>query len=182
MSRLSLPKIIRILSLFAITLFITFLSQSKPSTTYAATCYSGECKSPKYACQNNTMCCTGGGCPSWICVQSGCSYSSGSCWQTVCKTCLVQDGCYKSGYWHKHCTYCSYHYHYGYYYNCSKKSCSECGSYKTKCTAEPVKTGGTCGWCTGNDPGNGGGGGGWPWGFKIAAAAFNQTKGVGGNK
>src|SRR3989344_8823143 len=131
MFKLSLPKIIRILSLFAISLFITFLSQSKPSTTYAATCYSGECKSPKYACQNNTMCCTGGGCPSWVCVNSNCSfkigtgcygpeYCVGGYYSATCSDyepyCTWHSGYnhWHSGYWHTHGG--SRHYHSGYWH------------------------------------------------------------------
>jgi len=184
MSRLSLPKIIRILSLFAITLFITFLSQSKPSTTYAATCYSGECKSPKYACQNNTMCCTGGGCPSYVCVKSGCTFKIGNgCYGLKCQGGTVCKNRWKT--WN--CPPCKASWG-GYCYVWSK-----CSGYKFTCEwdncktkdyeycGETYKTGGTCGWCTGNPPDDGGGpGGGCSWGSTVAAGSCTQANGLRG--
>src|SRR3970040_1318622 len=131
MFKLSLPKIIRILSLFAITLFITFLSQSKPSTTYAATCYSGECKSPKYACQNNTMCCTGGGCPSYVCVKSGCTFKIGNgCYGLKCQGGTVCKNRWKT--WN--CPPCKASWG-GYCYVWSK-----CSGYKFTCEWDNCKT------------------------------------------
>jgi len=71
------------------------------SKAYAADCYPGECNPDKYVCQFGTMCCIGGGCPSWVCENNGRSWvqSRGQCcdmtrdcwWETQCRDVRVCD-------------------------------------------------------------------------------------------
>jgi hypothetical protein len=89
----SLPKILRVSLLLAATIFITLLAQSKPPTTYAVQCASRECEPDKYVCGStfgaDDMCCTGGGCPSWVCVQLQCQPIAGDlgwgCYEYKCE-------------------------------------------------------------------------------------------------
>ena len=145
------------------------------------------------------MCCTGGGCPSWVCAKASCNWVGNG----QCEECFPASN-------HTH------YYDHTHYWNHSHYSCHEHGSkgneythchstnhqhsynhlhswehqhsfihihaaYCTSCAA--YQTGGTCGWCTGNDPGNGGGGGGGggcSWGSTIAQPACTQANGLQG--
>src|SRR3990170_1630948 len=101
MSQPPLLRIGRLLLLLLLLLFtaasIVLFVQSKPQTAYAAQCYPGECAPNKYVCQNGTMCCTGGGCPSWVCAKSGCTYRGGG----VCEKSYT----YNCSPWRTYCTF-----------------------------------------------------------------------------
>ena len=59
------------LAFFVLALFVFFLFVPQ-GKSYSATCGPSECSSQgKYNCQSDTMCCTGNGCPSWDCRDSG---------------------------------------------------------------------------------------------------------------
>ena len=156
--------------------FISLISQSRVPAAYAAQCYPGECAPNKYVCQGGTMCCTGGGCPSWVCNQSGCTFKIGSgcygpeyCedWDWVSQCTQYWDStCYQ--YWDSTCTL---HRHApdwrNHWHGCLKwagcykwRGCLKCVDWTRDRCGDVYNTGGTCGWCTGVDPGNGGGGGG----------------------
>ena len=57
---------IRIFSLLFILLFFVTILSSKKSLAFC----SPPCPSGTYECQYGTMCCTGGGCPTWECANT----------------------------------------------------------------------------------------------------------------
>ena len=83
-----------VLAFFALFLFVP---QNK---SYSATCGPIECSSQgKYNCQSDTMCCTGNGCPSWDCRDSGtgCFWTGDETGAGTCgRQCAANFVCYNS--------------------------------------------------------------------------------------
>lgn len=76
---------------------VVLVGQKQLFEQKAAQCDPAECNSPgEYICQNGTMCCTGGGCPSWVCEQqTGCTWNgaNNTCDGTECTQPSPNDTC-----------------------------------------------------------------------------------------
>lgn len=98
---------IYIFSLAFIAMATAFLI-GKASTAEAKSCAWNECADNEYECQGGKMCCTGGGCPSWVCTKSGGKWQGNTC--AYCtpitkRTCVAYETYIKS--WKYKCSrYC----------------------------------------------------------------------------
>lgn len=154
---LAVPTLHKKLGLLALVSTLTFLAllffRPMLRSASAAQCGPNECKGPgQYVCQYGTMCCTGGGCPSYVCVRSGCTFFGGS----YCVGCSARS------------------------YN--PAVCGPMGLPTPCCVnwtycSDVYRTGGTCSYCGGgpNPPGPS-----CTWGGSIAAPTCSQANGLRG--
>jgi len=148
--------------LILIGLLFLFAKIITPSQPLAANCAPGECGSNEYVCQYGTMCCTGGGCPSYYCTSNGCTFFTfngvSGCW-----------GCIRSSY-SCNCV-CDRWLNIGRIRICIHYRCQTC---YTPCDwqwcGNAYRTGGTCRYCSGVTS--------CSWGGTIGAPACSQANGL----